>query len=126
MKMLANGHRIRGSQQNLKLLPFDMLRQLRHADTAGKPALRTDRQLFNGQILRSLIDAALHRVDQLELFRFGRDHAQNRDRALSHEAQWLEGACSLGVVFKQQPLMRELAEQLFGDAVVASSRCHCP
>src|SRR5207245_2233708 len=48
------------------------------------------------------------------------DEAEHHGLALGHETQWLEGAGALVVVFEQEAVDRERAEEFFRDGVVAA------
>ena len=58
----------------------------------------------------------------LELRALGGDEAEHRDLALGQEAQRLEAARALGVVFEEIAVDVDLVEQQFGDRLVAAFR----
>ena len=67
-------------------------------------------------MLRGLLDAALELVGVLELGLLGRDQPEHDGLALGHEAQRPEVAGPWQVVLGEDPLARQVVEQLLGDA----------
>src|SRR5260370_40495554 len=86
----------------------------------GEAALRAEAELLERDIFRGLLDAALERVLLLQRAVLGGDQAEHDHLALGHEAQRLEPARARIVVFEEEAVDLELAEQRLGDVVVAA------
>src|SRR5688572_23015938 len=77
----------------------------------GEAALRAERELLERGVLRGLVDAALDQVFRLERAALRGDHADHDDLlALGQEAQRLETAGAVAVVFQEIAVEVALAE----------------
>src|SRR5713226_4480503 len=89
----------------------------------GKAALRAERELFERREFRRLVDAALDRVLALQRAALrGDDPDHDVLVALGQEAQRLEAAGPLAVVFEEVAVVVALREHPFGNRLVAARR----
>src|SRR5262245_58998286 len=87
----------------------------------GEAALRAERELFQRRVFRRLVDAALDVIFLLQRAALRGYQANHRDLvALRQEAQRLETAGTLGVVFEEIAVEVALAEQPLGHRLVAA------
>src|SRR5581483_9915606 len=87
-------------------------------DVRCEAALRADRELVQGQEPARLLDAPLQEVRPLDRRGFRAYQAKDRDRSRAHEAEGLEAAGALRVVFEQEPLVVQRPEELLRNGVV--------
>src|SRR5256886_6574162 len=83
-------------------------------------ALRGQAELVQRHVLGRLVDAALQGVLGLQLAAFRGDQAEHDVLARRHEPQRGEAAGAGVVVFEEEPVHGELAEQRLGHEVVAA------
>jgi hypothetical protein len=89
-------------------------------DGGGKAALAGQAQLVEGDVLGGGVDAALEVVGVFQLATLGRDQPQHDHLAGRDEPQRLETAGALVVVFQEESVHGQAAEQRLGDEVVAA------
>ncbi len=87
----------------------------------GKAALRRQAELLQRRVFRGCLDPALEIVLALDLAEF-RGHQPEHDLLLplGQEAQRLEAASALGVVFEEIAVDVEVAQEMLGDELVAA------
>src|SRR5262249_39830826 len=112
-------HRARGLEDHLELAPLDVL-AYRCRSHAAEAALRAERKLLERQIAARLVDPAAQQILRLDLRALGGDEAEHRDLALGDVAQRLEAAGAVAVVFEQQAVVIETAEQALGDRIIVA------
>src|SRR5215467_1002726 len=91
-------------------------------DRGGEAALRRQAQLVQRHELRRLVDPALDRVRVFQLAPLGGHQAEHDHLAGRHEAQRLEAAGALVVVFEEEAVHGQFAEQRLGNEVVPARR----
>jgi len=89
---------------------------------AAEAALGADRELFDRDVTRGLIDAAFEVVSGFYVRTLRGHESQDDDFVLGDEAQWLEATGALAVVLQQNTIVLEAAEELFGDGIVVGLR----
>src|SRR5215218_5065232 len=94
-------------EDDFQLAPLLVVAEIITRHARSETALRAQRELVDVDEAAGLLDAALQGVHRLDLAGLGRDQAQHDDRrlaerALGHEAQWLEAAGAGGVVLQQE------------------------
>src|SRR4051812_29297393 len=110
-------------QDHLHLFPPGRLGQHIAFLGRGKAALGRKTELVEGDEFRRLVDALLDVVLLFQRARFRRDQTEHDLlAALRHEAERLETAGPFGVVFEEIAVIADLAEQRFGDRLVAAPR----
>src|ERR1700683_1961027 len=90
----------------------------------GEAALRRQAQLIERHVFGGLVDAALDVVFLFQLAGLRGDEAEHKLLlALGEEAQRLEAARAVGIVFEEITIERGMTEELLGDEFVAP-RCN--
>src|SRR5262249_46391964 len=85
------------------------------------PALRREAELLDGRKLAGFLNTPLHGVLLLERAALRRDEAEHHDLlALRKEAQRLEAAGTIGVVFEEIAVVIDAAEQPLRHRLVAA------
>src|SRR5262249_14191473 len=117
----SSPHLIRQLHDPPQLRPLLVLGQDIAFLARGEAALRGEAELVEIDEFRRLVDAALKRVLLLERAAFGGDEAEHHHLALGHEAQRLEAAGAVAVVFHEVGVDVDLVEQDFGHRLVAAA-----
>src|SRR6188508_2678839 len=113
-------HLFRQLNDHAQLGPLLVLAQQVAFLGGSKAALRREAELLERDVFGSLVDAPFEVVRVLQRAELGRDKAEhNLFVALGHEAQRLEAAGPLGVVFKKEAVVVD-SEQRFGDRFIAA------
>src|SRR6202011_6222261 len=87
-------------------------------DGRRESALRTEAELLERHVFRRLVDPPLELVLAFERRPLAGDEAQDHPFLRArYEPQWLEAARARIVVFQEEAVDRELAEQGLGDMV---------
>src|SRR5215467_1715068 len=111
--------RLRGIGHELELCPLVGFRHRIAGNGRRKAALRADRELCERDILRGFLHAALEHLARFERGSLAADEAQDHALVLD-EAQRLEVAGALGVVFEQEMGHPGAAEEALGNRFVAA------
>src|SRR5262245_14657574 len=86
----------------------------------SKTALRADRQLVKRDVLGSLIEAALQRVDRLRSRDFRAHETEHNDLPFGQKTQRLKGPGTRCVVLEEKPVMMEFVEKALCDRVIGA------
>jgi hypothetical protein len=89
---------------------------------AGKPALRTERKILERDVFRRFLYTPAEDIALFQESSLGRDEAQDDALAARDEPQRLKIAGTFVVVFEQEMIDVEAAEDDLGDALVAAGR----
>ena len=87
-------------EHHVELAKLLVFRQQIAAEARREAALRTDRQLFQRQMARCVVDAAAQLIDGFNPANLGRDQTQHGDLALRYETKRVKIPCTLRVVFQ--------------------------
>src|SRR5215470_4297208 len=88
----------------------------------GKAALRADRQTFDVDITRALLDPCDEVLAELELGDLGRYETEHGDLVVRYHCERFKGASALGIVFEEEELDSESPKQLCRYNIVATRR----
>jgi hypothetical protein len=77
-------------------------------------------ELIEGDEAGGFVDAAQEILFALEVWAFRADEAEDHSLGLGHEAERLEGAGTLVVVFEEKAVDGKLVEEALGDGVVSA------
>ena len=89
-------------------------------DGGGETALAGQAELVERDVLGRLVDTALEQVGVFQGAGLGGDQAEHDHLAGWDEPQRLEAPGAGVVVFEEEPVHRQIAEQGLGDEVVAA------
>src|SRR5262245_29233777 len=103
-----------------KLRPLLVLGQHIAFFARREAALRAEAQLREVDVLRGLVDAPLDGILRFELAGLGGDQAEHHRAVLRHQAERLEPAGALGVVFHEVAVHLDAVEQDIGHRLVAA------
>jgi len=115
-------HLARDFDDPLKLRPLRVFRQQVAFLGAREAALRTEAELIELEISCGLLDPPLDLVLRFQSAALGRNQAEHNVLAFGHEAQRLEAAGAVGVVFHEVAVDTDLVEEYFGYGLVATLR----
>src|ERR1700733_14532977 len=110
----------RGIGDQLQLCPLLLFGEEIAFGGGSETALRADRKILERDKARSLFDAPREVVGGFELRQFRADQAEDDGFSLGHEAQRHECSRAVIVVFEQEAVDFERAEQFLSDRIVAA------
>ena len=113
-------HRASRRGDDLELLALIVGRQAIAFGRGREPALRTDRETFEGHHARGLRDARAQLVDGFEPRCFRAHEPQHHDTIVRHVGQRLERPGPGGVMLEQEAVEVGPAEHLLRNAIVSA------
>ena len=103
----------RGVHHELKFLPLLVHGKQVAGGHGCEAALRAERQVFQRHELGSLVDPPPQFILRFQFRLFRRDQAEHDAFPLWNQAQRLEPAATLGVIFEKKPIHLQNAQKAF-------------